>query len=530
MPFAFGACDSRGVTRPFRSAVVFAAALVALGSPPPGPVTAAPPDAPADAAPPHARTDGLADRFGKSVMAGTASARITTLQFGPDGRLYVGQQNGLIKAYTVERRGPGDYAATAVETIAAVQEIPNHDDDGTENPKQFTRLLTGILVTGTAEAPVVYATSSDPRIGGGKSGEEKDLDTNSGIVSRLTPDPDRSGWRRLDVVRGLPRSEENHTGNGLALSPDGRWLYVAQGGMTNNGAPSTHFALTPEYALSAAILSIDLGRIGDETYDLPTLDDAARPGATDAGDPFGGADGRNQARIVPGGPVQVHAAGFRNAYDLVITAAGRMYTVDNGANGGWGAPPEGEGPEGRCTNEVSEDGPDQPDLLHHVTGPGYYGGHPNPTRANPRNGFNPDLQSPVETGHPVECDHRTGAEAGALATFPTSTNGLAEYRAPNLGGALAGDLLAVSFDNRLYRVALSGDGRSARASVLFDEVATVPLDVTAPGDAGPFPGTVWVGDFAGGSVTVFEPDDYGGGGGAEAAAPATSAARPPRAR
>jgi hypothetical protein len=32
------------------------------------------------------------------------------------------------------------------------------------------RLVTGLLVTGSAEAPVVYATSSDPRIGSGLSG------------------------------------------------------------------------------------------------------------------------------------------------------------------------------------------------------------------------------------------------------------------------------------------------------------------------------------------------------------------------
>lgn len=506
MPLTFGACDSQAVKRSFRLVVVLAAVVVALGSPPEGNVTAAPSDSGADA---DADVDRLGARFTESVLAGTASARVTTLQFGPDGRLYVGQQNGLIKAYTVERRGPGDYAVTATETIEAIQDIPNHDDDGTENRKQFTRLMTGILVTGTAEAPVVYATSSDPRIGGGPEGEERNLDTNSGVVSRLTRNPDGSGWRRLDLVRGLPRSEENHTGNGLALSPDGRWLYVAQGGMTNNGAPSTFFALTPEYALSAAILAVDLARIGEATYDLPTLDDSGRPGAVDAGDPFGGADGRNQARLVPDGPVQVHASGFRNAYDLVVTAAGRMFTVDNGANGGWGAPPEGEGPDGLCTNEISEDGPNLPDLLHHVTGPGYYGGHPNPTRANRRNGFNADGQSPVEADHPVECDHRTGKSAGALATFRTSTNGLAEYGAPNLEGALAGDLLAVSFDNRLYRVQLAGDGRSARASVLFDDVAAVPLDVTAPDATGPFPGTVWVGDFAEGSVTVFEPEDYG---------------------
>ena len=65
---------------------------------------------------------------------------------------------------------------------------------------------------------------------------------------------------------------------------------------------------------------------------------------------------KNQAILVPGGPVQVYAPGFRNAYDLEITQAGRMYTVDNGPNAGWGGIPVNEGPGGNCTNGVSEPG------------------------------------------------------------------------------------------------------------------------------------------------------------------------------
>ncbi len=87
---------------------------------------------------------------------------------------------------------------------------------------------------------------------------------------------------------------------------------------------------------------------------MPTLDDPTRDGNPDANDPFGGNDGLNQAKIVPGGPVQVFATGFRNAYDLVITKTlgkeGRMYVMDNGANQGWGGYPANEGPanEGGC--------------------------------------------------------------------------------------------------------------------------------------------------------------------------------------
>ena len=199
-----------------------------------------------------------------------------------------------------------------------MRSIPNHDDDGTPNPAVTTRLVTGLLVTGTAAQPAGLRRVVRPAHRGRHVGTAtSNLDTNSGILSRLTRGT--AVWQKVDLVRGLPRSEENHTGNGLALDPATEHLFVAYGGNTNKGAPSNNFALLPEYALSAAILSVDLDAIGNTTYDLPTLDDEARPGTADANDPFGGNDGHNQARLVPGGPVQVHAAGFRNPYDLVVT-------------------------------------------------------------------------------------------------------------------------------------------------------------------------------------------------------------------
>jgi hypothetical protein len=448
--------------------------------------------------------------FSKTTLAGTSSSQVTTLQFGPDGRLYVGQQNGLIKAYTIVRNSASSYFVSATETITALQAIPNRNDDGSLNPSVTERLLTGILVVGTSSNPVIYATTSDPRIGAGPGGTDLNLDTNSGVVSRIT----RSGasWQRLDLVRGLPRSEENHASNGIALNPQTNDLYVAQGGNTNKGAPSWNFALLPEYALSAAVLKIDLDAIGSTTYDLPTLNDETRPGTTDSGDPFGGNDGKNQAKLVPGGPVQVYAPGFRNAYDLVRTSTGHLYTIDNGGNAGWGDVPAGEGPGGSCTNAAHEPGTTDPDTLHLVT-QGYYGGHPNPTRGNMLNTFNANGQSPVSASNPVECDYRApGAGRGELATFPASTNGLAEYTASNFGGALSGDLLAAGFDNAIYRIDLSSSGTSVlSAQPLFSSVGSLPLDVTAAGDNGPFPGTIWVGDIATSAITVFEPTDFGAG-------------------
>lgn len=424
----------------------------------------------------------------------------TSLQAGPDGRLYVAQQDGKIRVYTIARTGVGQYTAIASETITLVHTLQNHNDDGTVNAT-IKRQCTGVLVVGTPTNPVIYATSSDWRIA---IGSDANLDTNSGIISRLTWDG--SQWVKLDLVRGLPRCEENHAANGMVLDEATNTLYVAQGGNTNMGAPSHNFGELPEYALSAAILSIDLAAIGETTYDIPTLDDPSRanggPGI-DNNDPFGGNDGANQAIIVPGGPVQVHAPGFRNPYDVVLTADGRMYTIDNGPNAGWGGPPTD------CTNATREENSaSYPDGLHRVAGPGYYGGHPNPFRADITNLVNG--QSPITTSNAVECNYLVpGAGNGALVTWPFSVNGLVEYKASSFGGEMQGDLLAASYNgNAIYRVELNAAGDAVTAATtLFPTVGTNPLDVWAMRDTDAYPGTIWVVDHAQGKVFVFEPLD-----------------------
>jgi hypothetical protein len=448
--------------------------------------------------------------FGKSTLNGTALTSPTSLQFGPDGRLYVTQQNGTILIYGITRNGPNSYVVNSTETITSVRDIPNRNDTtGAINSSVTGREVTGILVVGTAANPVIYVASSDPRIGAGASGTDSNLDTNSGILSRLTWNG--TTWVKLDLVRGLPRSEENHASNGLALIDSGSTLLIAQGGHTNMGAPSNNFALLPEYALSAAILSVNLTAIGSTTYDIPTLDDPApsrntgTPGV-DTNDPFGGNDGANQAKLVAGGPVQVYSPGYRNPYDLVMTRAGRLYTIDNGPNAGWGDVPQGEGGT-NCTNATREPGLTQFDNLHYVTGPGYYAGHPNPTRANTGNTFNG--QSPVPSSNAVECDYRApGAADGALATFEFSTNGMVEYTGTNFSGVMDGNLLAASFDNTIYRIVLSPSGTQATVSPIFSSVGNTPLDVWAQGNAGPFPGSVWVADYGINGIVVYEPNDF----------------------
>ena len=360
----------------------------------------------------------------------------TSLMYGPDGRLYVLSLNGNVDIFTVQKNGNNDYIAIDAEELTQVSNIPNHNDDGSS--AGGGRQATGLTVAGTAALPVVYVTSSDSRIGG-PSGDQN-LDTNSGVITRFSWNG--SSWDVVDIVRGLPRSEENHATNGLEfVNVNGNdYLIVASGGFTNAGAPSDNFAWITEYALAAAILSVDLTALNalpiktdpssgrSFIYDIPTLDDPTRPNVNgltdpddigydgiDIGDPWGGNDGLNQGMIVIGGPVQIFSPGYRNSYDLAIAPDGRVYATDNGANGGWGGLPLNEGNPATVSNDYppGEPGSSSPqageqvnneDHLHKITDNiqgysfgSYYGGHPTPVRANPAGAglfTNPGINGP----------------------------------------------------------------------------------------------------------------------------------------
>ena len=338
----------------------------------------------------------------------------TSIQFGPDGRLYVAEQNGTINAFTVEIQND-EYVATANEELLlannaeAVKSIQNHNDDGSLS-NQSNRQVTGLIVTGTAENPVLYVSSSDPRIA---TFEDPNLDTNSGVVTQLTWNG--TEWEAVDIVRGLPRSEENHSVNGMELSADGTKLYLMVGGNTNNGAPSDFFAYTGEYALSGTVLEIDLEDIASRpvltdplggqdgtsrqyVYDLPTLDDPTitnnsdgigedTSGIDEAG-PWGGNDGLNMAILPADAPMRIFADGLRNQYDIELTENGQFYTVDNGSNGTLGGNPldangnpTDEPGAGEATNTPNNGGTGDPEPLFLLEDGGYYG-HPAPPRSN----------------------------------------------------------------------------------------------------------------------------------------------------
>ncbi|WP_240137682.1 malectin domain-containing carbohydrate-binding protein [Salinigranum salinum] len=464
---------------------------------------------------PQTSTDDPLPSFNSTGLEGVDINNPTSLQFGPDGRLYVATQAGTIYAYEIQRNSADSYEVTSTETINEIKNLPNHDDDGSLNTNVNERLVTGMLVTGTAENPTIYVASSDPRIGGGSGGEDLPLDTNSGVLSRL--EWDGSSWNHTQLARGLPRSEENHHANGMQLDEANNTLYISIGGNTNKGARSNNFAFLTEYAYSAAVVSVDLDQINamsrkdaadtdaDYLYDIPTLD-PDNPDRVDNG-PFGGLEGENMAILTENGPIQIYAPGFRNAYDLVLTEDDQLYTVDNGGNSGWGGPPINEGPNGECTNEINEDDSfSEKDYLHYISGEGYYGGHPNPVRGNPDA---TNYSAAVPSANPVECDYRApGNNPDTLTGFSSSTNGIDEYTASSFENALQGDLLTASFAGDIWRVQLNETGTGVDSTTsLASSFGSTPLDVTAQNDTEQFGGTVWAATYGSDDITVFEPNE-----------------------
>ncbi len=403
-----------------------------------------------------------------SINSGTA------LDFGPDGRLYATEVDGDIKIYTIQKNtSNGGYDVTAAQTVTLVKSIPNHDDDDGGLGGPNNRQVTGIVVVGTAQNPVMYVSSSDKRVGAGGGGGDVNLDTNSGVITRLTWNG--SQWVAVDIVRGLPRSEENHATNGMEFrNINGTdYLIVCSGGFTNAGAPSNNFAYITEYALSGAVLSVNLTQLQSlpiltdpasgrqYIYDLPTLDDPTRanangindPNATgyngiDINDPWGGNDGLNQAKLVAGGPVQMFSAGYRNTYDLEITESGAVYVTDNGANGGWGGYPHNEASPnvdnryranpkepGSSSFDVANNEPqvNNSDHLNVVTTNiqnyvfgSAYGGHPCPTRANPNAGL---YTRGTHTSDPSDTDG-DGFTDGYFRTVKYDPNGTGDAANP----------------------------------------------------------------------------------------------------
>jgi PKD repeat protein/N-acetylneuraminic acid mutarotase len=389
----------------------------------------------------------------------------TSVEWGPDHRLYVGSVNGVIKVISFDH----NYGITATQTVTAFSALPNSNIMG---------LAFDPFEPAGAE-PRLYVSHGTIYANGG--GCFTGTSTYSGQVSVVTgPEFDTVE----PVVTGLPVSNHDHLVNGLQFDGHGD-LLIAIGGNTNAGVEACAMGGLPESPLSAAVVRARLSRglfngslVYRESITGNTNSDQVSGGAVDL-DP-----GLRRS-------VSVYASGLRNPWDLVVTTSGRVYCTDNGPNTGFGPASLSAATEGSD--------PYSPDELVLLERGGYFG-HPNRNRGR---------YDDRENVYRRSSDSPLGGDVHnpPLTTFPPSTNGIVEYRADAFNGALRGDLLLQKWNDQTYRVSLSSDGRQV---ALVEElpVSMGSLDVaTGPG------GVLFGGDFYGNGLYVAKPVDIGVGSG-----------------
>jgi hypothetical protein len=408
--------------------------------------------------------------FSAATPGATGFEFPTSLQLGPDGKLYVGTQFGKIFVLTLNAQKE----VTNVQVINSIYNTPTLNPNGTLG-KLNQRQVTGIFVDPDSSPanPVLYVGHSDSRIGANQNETALLINTTSGVLSKLTgPNFDAN---KVDLVTGLPRSRENHSINGIQKK-DG-WLYLSSGGNTNYGAPSTFFSFLPEVNLSASVLRLNLNALPANTINAAT--GSLEGSQTGAGE-------------IPG-VFEVYADGHRNGYDILWHSNGKLYLNDNGGNGGLGGTP---GAPAGCPNTPAVFPPDFPDTLA-IVAQGSYGGHPNPARGKCvfYNGtiYNPDIAP-------------DSAFTAPIWNYPSnkkSVNGIAEYTANTFNGIMKGNILsAVTYGlNEIFRLELNQDGSQVVKQTLLANSFIAPIDLTVDSASG----AIFVAEYGGGKISVLIP-------------------------
>ncbi len=186
----------------------------------------------------------------------------TALQFGPDARLYVADDSALLQAHTIARSARGHYTVIDSETIHLLRDFESDDDSGACAADCVLRRVTGLLVAGTLADPHVYVLWSEPH---SAPADSSALDAGSGTLSRLRCSTNLvsgrcadGGWQRVDLLRGLPRSPENHTANALTLDAGSHILHLTVAGDTGGPAGRGGRSSASGQPHAGALLAIDL--------------------------------------------------------------------------------------------------------------------------------------------------------------------------------------------------------------------------------------------------------------------------------
>ncbi|MFC5381923.1 Kelch repeat-containing protein [Aquipuribacter nitratireducens] len=399
--------------------------------------------------------DPVVDSAGAFVFDRVASplAFPTSIATGPDGEVFVTDLFGDLHVLRLN----ADHTLVKERTVEVLG----------------NRLALGVAVepTSTSEDVRVLVAHSSPVTDHGV--------VDSGRVTRLSG-PDFATTQ--DIVTGLPRSYANHGPTSLHFGPDDV-LYMAIGGNTGAGGANlaaTEFGDRGEQALSAALITADI-------YD-PTFDGSCQ----NMGDMYGPAPC----------DVEVFASGLRNMYDFTFHSNGTIYGTDNGLGVEGSYPPSPIAPcfgfgDTRPWTQGGNNPGTQNDEINRIVAGGYYG-HPNPARGECVFGDGSFQGVPVPTNY-VAPLLDTGRNR--------STNGIVEYSSEGgFCGLLDGSLIYGNYslgDNLAY-ASLSPDGEAVVANEPLLDNLRDPLPI----GSGPN-GTLLVGEFGAGQVTVLVPRETG---------------------
>jgi hypothetical protein len=352
------------------------------------------------------------DKFRLSNAAG----RHTSLTIGPDGKFYALADDGIIKRFSINADG----------TLGNPQLIYSIQDAyGTRKP----RLAIGFAFDPSASATnlIAWVTHTSYSLSNGPDWEGK--------LTRLSG----SNLQTVqDVLVSLPRSVADHVTNNIAFGPDGA-LYFSQASISAMGRADQTWGYRNEHLLSAAVLRLDLTKLGSLPLNVKT---------SDGGGTYNPYD--------PNAPLTIYASGVRNAYDIVWHSNGSLYAPTNGSGAGGNTPasvsgtlrPDGTTYNGPSVPALTNVQQTQKDWLFRIVKGGYYG-HPNPTRGeyvmnggNPTSGTDPAEVPSYPAGTKPDVNWR-----GYSFDFKNnaSPDGAIEYKSNTFNGALKGKLLVVRF-------------------------------------------------------------------------------------
>ncbi|CAH0999303.1 hypothetical protein LEM8419_00601 [Neolewinella maritima] len=460
-------------------------------------------------------TGGGGDLDAVSFTSGgkvATQARYTSLEIGPDGRLYGLSIDGVVDRFDVADDGTLS-GKTSITTLT--------DTYGSRSAVGFT-----FSPDATADKLLAFVSHC--------SGGLTNAPAWDGKISQLSG-PDL-GTEQL-VVTNLPRSRRDHLTNSITFREgQPNVLYFLQGSNTAGGAPDNAWGNRLERLLSAASLRLDLNKLPQNTWPLnaKTTMSAAAINAADTNSPtLGSGTGtyRENNQTFPDdgtynpyfrdAPLTLYATGIRNAFDLVWHSNGQLYIPTNGTNGGSNSPASVDGtrrPDG--TVYRYDDAAGRYPAIPAVTGNntqrdylfrvdpastiGFYG-HPNPLRGEfVLNGGTGEV-STYPTGILPDVNFRGPA---FNFEFNKSPNGVIEYRSNAENGNLRGALLVCRYSGGSDIMALLPDGPNGDIATVKVGIPgftgfTDPLDIVEDVRTG----NLYVSDFGTQSITLLRPSN-----------------------